>query len=156
MCWLSDIGTWARGVAAVLKPGGRFVAVEFHPVAAMFDYDWTRKFDYFGEEKPIHWESGVGDYVRLSDTGLAPSGWVEGVQNFQNPNPGYEWQWSLGAFTTALLDAGLTLTTLREYPYANGCKLFDQMREGPDNRMYPPEDIPALPLMFGVAARTAG
>src|SRR2546428_245963 len=37
--WLSDLQTWARGFAALLKPGGRFVSVEFHPTEMMFDED---------------------------------------------------------------------------------------------------------------------
>src|SRR5688572_13866029 len=31
ICWLSDLRTWARGVAGVLKPGGRLVLVDYHP-----------------------------------------------------------------------------------------------------------------------------
>jgi SAM-dependent methyltransferase len=152
-CWLSDIQTWARGIAAVLKPGGRFVAVEFHPISMMFDFNWSRKFAYFRGGVPQHWPKGVGDYVQMSGTGLTPSGWLDGVADFRNPHPGHEWQWSIGEMVGALLDAGLGITTFQEYPYANGCKLFERMREGPGLRMYPPDDIPALPLMYGLAAR---
>ncbi|HEY0132741.1 MAG TPA: class I SAM-dependent methyltransferase [Nannocystis sp.] len=35
--WLSDLDAWAAGVAAVLRPGGRLVALEFHPIAFIFD-----------------------------------------------------------------------------------------------------------------------
>src|SRR5262245_7586919 len=34
--WLSDLGRWAKGIAAILVPGGRFVTVEFHPIEMMF------------------------------------------------------------------------------------------------------------------------
>ena len=37
--WLSDLGAWARGIAGVLRPGGRFVLVEFHPAATMLGED---------------------------------------------------------------------------------------------------------------------
>ena len=30
--WLPDLTRWARGLARVLNPGGRFVYVEFHPL----------------------------------------------------------------------------------------------------------------------------
>jgi hypothetical protein len=96
---------------------------------------------------------GIGDYIRMSGAALTPSGWVEGVTDFRNPHPGHEWHWTLADLVGALLSAGLTVTALEEYPYANGCKLFDRMREGPGQRMYPPDDLPALPLMFGLAAR---
>jgi SAM-dependent methyltransferase len=151
--WLSDLARWARGIAAVLQPGGRFVAVEFHPFSMVFDYDWSRKFDYSGGGTPQSWPSGVGDYVALAGAALTPSGWVAGVGDFTNPHPGHEWHWGLGEIVTALLDAGLALTTLREYPYANGARLFAGMREGPGKRMYPPEGTPSLPLMFGVVAQ---
>lgn len=151
--WLSDLDRWARGVAAVLKAGGRFVAVEFHPLSMVFDYDWSRTFDYSSGGTPRSWPNGVGDYVAMAGAALTPSGWVAGVEDFTNPHPGHEWNWGLGDLVTALLAAGLTLTALHEYSYANGARLFDAMREGPGKRMYPPEGTPSLPLMFAVAAR---
>src|SRR5215470_7843904 len=35
--WLSDLAAWARGIAAILERGGRFVTVDYHPVVMMFD-----------------------------------------------------------------------------------------------------------------------
>ena len=40
ICWLPDLATWARDVAGVLAPGGRFVVIDFHPVSNMFDRHW--------------------------------------------------------------------------------------------------------------------
>ena len=153
LVWLSDIKTWARGVSAVLKPGGRFVMIEFHPFANTFDWDWTHKFPYFAEGKVFTWEEGIGDYVALSGQVLAPSGYLEGMKDFKNPHPSHEFQWGIGEVASALLEAGLTVTALREYPYSNGAKLFDRMREAPDKRVYPPEDVPNLPLMYAIVAR---
>lgn len=151
--WLSDLGAWARGIAAILKPGGRFDLVEFHPFAHVFDRDWSHAFPYFTGGAPETCEHGIGDYVALSDAALAPSGYLDGVQDFVNPHRGHEVLWGIGEVTTALLDAGLVITALREYPYANGAKLFNRMRELPGKRMVPPEDVPNLPLMYGLAAR---
>ncbi len=151
--WLSDLDRWARGIAAVLKPGGRFVAVEFHPFSMVFDFDWSRTFDYSSGGKAHSWSTGVGDYVAMAGEGLTPSGWVAGVGDFTNPHPGHEWFWGIGDLVSALISAGLVLTALREYPYANGARLFEGMREGPGKRMYPPEGTPALPLMLGVVAQ---
>lgn len=151
--WLSDIRSWGRGIAAILKPGGRFVLVEFHPVAAMFEWDWTLTYPYFGDGTPLTFEHGVGDYVALSGGALAPSGYLPGVAGFENPHRGHEFQWGIGEVATALLDAGLVITALREYPYTNGARLFDRMRELPGKRMAPPAELPGLPLMYGVVAR---
>jgi SAM-dependent methyltransferase len=152
LVWLSDIRAWGSGVAAVLKPGGRAVLVEFHPFAMVFDWDWSHKVPYFADGLPVTYEHGIGDYVALSGGALAPSGYVEGVTDFVNPHRGHEFQWGIGEVATALLDAGLAVTTLREYPYMNAAKLFDRMRELPGKRMVPPEDVPNLPLMFGLVA----
>lgn len=155
LVWLSDITSWARGIAAILKPGGRFAMVEFHPFAMVFDYDWSHRFPYFAEGQVMTWEEGIGDYVAGSGAALAPSGYLEGVQNFKNPHPTHEFPWGVGEVVTALLEAGFTITALKEYPYANGCKQFDRMRELPGGHMIPPEDVPNLPLMYGIAARKA-
>jgi 2-polyprenyl-3-methyl-5-hydroxy-6-metoxy-1,4-benzoquinol methylase len=153
LVWLSDIRAWARGIASILKPGGRLVVVEFHPFAMTFEWDWSHKHPYFAEGTPLSYEHGVGDYVAMAGEALAPSGYLEGTTDFVNPHPGHEFQWGIGEVVSAILDAGLTLTALREYPYSNAAKLFDRMRELPGKRMVPPEDVPNLPLMYGLAAR---
>jgi hypothetical protein len=53
---------------------------------------------------------------------------------------------------TALAEAGLRIVTLEEYPYSNGERHFARMRELPGRRMVPPEDVPAMPLMYGISA----
>ncbi len=152
LCWLSDLDAWARGLSAVLEPGGRFVCVEFHPVAMIFDPQWQPRYPYFAHGEPLVWEDGVSDYVALSGEALSPSGNEPGVQGFRNPHASYEFQWSLGEVIDALLRAGLRLRRLQEYPYANGWRGFDGMREGEGRRMYPPASMPSLPLMYGLVA----
>jgi SAM-dependent methyltransferase len=151
LCWLSDLGTWARGVAAILRPGGRAVVVDFHPFLRTFDEGWRLAYPYF-QPGVTSWEEGVGDYVAMAGEALTPSGYLEGVRDFKNPHRSHEFQWGIGEIATAFLEAGLTITALREYPYSNGAKLFDGMRETPGRRMVPPEGVPNLPLMFGIAA----
>lgn len=153
VCWISNLNLWAKGIADVLKPGGRLVVVDFHPVAMIFDQDWSHKFPYFSEGKYLTWEDGIGDYVAESGTALVPWGYETGIENFRNPYRCHEFQWSIGEIVTALLEAGLTLEVLKEYPYANGCKIFERMREAPGRRMFAPEDVPSLPLMYGIVAR---
>jgi SAM-dependent methyltransferase len=150
--WLSDLKTWAKGIAAVLAPGGRFALLEFHPYAFIFDESWTHQYSYFTNGQPQAFESGIGDYVAMSGSDLAPMGYLEGVRDFHNPHPGYEFWWTVTDIVGALLDAGLTLAALREYPYANGARLFNDMRALPGSRMVPPANVPDLPLMLGVVA----
>ena len=152
ICWLSDLKRWAAGVWAVLAPGGRFVTVDLHPVSMMFNERLELTYPYFGKGKPQEWEEGVGDYVAMSGPALAPSGFQEGVREFKNPCAVYEFQWSVGAILGALLESGLRIEQYREYPYVNGVKLFENMREEADRRVFPPDNVPSLPLMFGLAA----
>ncbi len=153
--WLSDLGSWARGIVQILAPGGRFVLVEFHPVASMFGWDWRLEQPYFGQGQPISFEHGIGDYVALAGPALTPSGYLDGVQDFVNPHPGHEFQWPVSEVIQALLNAGLHLHSFQEYPYTNGGKLWGDMRELPGGRMLPPEHLPSLPLMYSIVAEKA-
>jgi SAM-dependent methyltransferase len=152
ICWLPDLGSWAGGVAGILNPGGRFVLVDFHPAADIFDKDWNHVHDYPSSGEPLLLEEGVGDYVAVSGGGLTPAGFVEGDRDFQNSESCYLFRWGLGELITALAEAGLRITALEEYPYANGERKFIGMRELRAKRMIPPEDVPTVPLMYGIRA----
>ena len=150
LIWLSDLRTWGQGVARVLKPGGRVVLMEFHPVLVAFDEGWRLAFDAMGGGRNSF--GGVGDYVALSGEVLTPSGYLEGVVSFENPHPSHEFSWGVADIVTALLAAGLRLTTLREYPYSNGFKPFSDLRELPGGQFAMPEGMPQIPMMLGVVA----
>jgi SAM-dependent methyltransferase len=147
--WLSDLAAWGRGIASLLAPGGRFVIVEFHPFAMYFDAQWRPHYDYFQRE-PSHAADGVSDYVAESGAGLGAHD--AGIVDFVNPHACYEFMWGLGDVVNALTTAGLVVDCLNEYPYANGWKGFEGMRELPGRRMAPPAHLPRLPLMYGLAA----
>ncbi len=58
--WLPDLARWAQIVAAFLKPGGKFIMVEFHPVVWMFDNNFQKIiYNYFNTEPIIETESGT-------------------------------------------------------------------------------------------------
>ncbi|HEX2183679.1 MAG TPA: class I SAM-dependent methyltransferase [Rubrobacteraceae bacterium] len=152
VCWLSDLEAWAHGIAAVLRSGGRFVLVDFHPAADMFDENWVHASAYPSGGERLLLEEGVGDYVAGSGGGLTPAGFVEGRRDFENPHRCHLFRWGLGEVVTALAGAGLRIVALEEYPYANGERQFPGMRELSGRRMVPPEGVPALPLMYGLRA----
>jgi SAM-dependent methyltransferase len=152
ICWLPDLGSWAGGIADILNPGGPLVLVDFHPAADIFDKDWNHVRDYPSGGESLLLEEGVGDYVAASGGGLTPAGFVDGDRDFQNPESCYLFRWGLGEVVTALAEAGLRITALEEYPYANGERKFAGMRELPGNRTVPPEHIPTVPLMYSIRA----
>jgi SAM-dependent methyltransferase len=153
VCWLSDLEAWAGGIAAVLAPGGRFVLVDFHPAAEMFDAQWNLSEDYPSGGVPWLVEEGVGDYVAEAGGGLTPAGFTEGVRGFGNPERCHLFRWGLGEVVTAIAGAGLRMEVLEEYLYSNGERAFSGMRELAGRRMVAPEGVPAVPLMYGIRAR---
>lgn len=138
LVWISDVNTWARGIAKTLKPGGRFVNIDFHPLIGMFENDWSLRYDYMGGT-PIA-SDGVGDYVGNDYEGT-----------FQNPHRAYEFSWGIAEMVMALMDAGLTLTHLKEYDYMNGWQRFPEMRSA-GRKHFLPDDKPKMALMYSIVA----
>jgi hypothetical protein len=67
----------------------------------------------------------------------------------------YGWDHGLGEIVTALVDAGLEIRSLREYPFV-GWKL-EFLVEGDDGNWRLPHDAAGeLPLFFSILARKPG
>ncbi len=146
--WLPDLSAWASGIARVLRPSGRFVYVEFHPIRWSIGDDLRLSGDDYFAEAPF--VSPVRDYVASSGSGLGGS---EGSTPGENDIPATSYQYGLAQIVDALLCAGLTLETLREYPYANGCRTHDALVAAPGRRWVWPEGLARTPLMFGLSMR---
>ncbi|WP_345227176.1 class I SAM-dependent methyltransferase [Hymenobacter koreensis] len=100
--WLPDLERWAALVARYLRPGGRLVLVEFHPVVWMFDNDFARvQYSYFNAG-PIE-EIEVGTYADPA----API-----------THRSVTWNHGLGEVVGSLLRAGMQLTHFSEYDYS--------------------------------------
>ena len=151
LCWLSDLPRWMSLVAGILKPGGRFVCLEFHQVAMIFDEHGVPTYDY-GMSEPLHWKDGISDYVGDSCGGLVMSGEVVATEPFVNPHPCYEFQRGMGEIIGAVLKSGLRLHDYREYLHSNGWKPFKEMQALPGRRWTMPEGKPKIPLMYGLVA----
>ena len=67
----------------------------------------------------------------------------------------YSWQHGLGEIVTALIDAGLTIELLREYPFSAWDMGFTV--EGPDDTWVKPDSVEGeLPLFYSLRARKPG
>jgi len=151
--WLSDLDSWAKGITAVLKPGGRFVTVEFHPIEMMFDEELRHVWPYSTSGgPPMTWDDGIGDYVAEPGPRDSWYRWLDGVENFSNPHIAHEFHWGTAEIISTLLDAGLVIESFREYDYVVH-KVFHDMRELPGPRWVLPEGVPSFPLMYSIAAR---
>ncbi|OLF14258.1 hypothetical protein BLA60_03745 [Actinophytocola xinjiangensis] len=103
--WIPDLDRWARVVHGSLRPGGRFVLMDEHPLLPCLR----------GDDQGLRL---VGNYFgRDTDPSVYP-GWSHfpgGEDAVANKT---QFVWPLGDVVTALVKAGLVLDHLREYPTA--------------------------------------
>lgn len=147
--WIKDLPRFFRGVRARLAPGGAFVTVEFHPLAWSFDQDWGRADPYFAPGRVF--TAPVSDYVGASGAALAPSGFID-AQLPKNDLPAHAHQHTVADILQAIVDAGFVLQAVREWPYANGCRIHAGMVDVGGGRFAAPPPW-SLPLMLGLRAR---
>ncbi|WP_395053559.1 class I SAM-dependent methyltransferase [Flavobacterium sp.] len=58
--WLPDLDNWAKVVSQFIKPNGKFIMADFHPVVWMFDNYFKEVFySYFNVEPIVEDESGT-------------------------------------------------------------------------------------------------
>jgi SAM-dependent methyltransferase len=102
VCWLPSLDRWARTVAGRLRPGGRFLLYEHHPVweATAGAPDALRPVaDYFGRSTPV---AGL-DPTRRPRAAVPDRSFVSFL-------------WPLGDVVTALARAGLRIELVVEHP----------------------------------------
>jgi SAM-dependent methyltransferase len=100
--WLPDLDQWAKIVQHFLKPGGRLILVEFHPVVWMFDNDFTHvKYNYFNVAPIV--EPLNGTYA-AKDAEL-------GGQDIT-------WNHPLSEVFSSLLNNGLSIESFDEFNYS--------------------------------------
>ncbi len=141
LCWLPDMPRWGELVAHFLKPGGTFYIVEFHPTMYMFDdaeeiTELRVAYSYFHKDEPDMWEV-QGTYADRE----APT-----TQNRE-----YGWTHSLGDIVNALIDAGLRIEFLHEFPYCAD-KMLPMMEQDAEGWWRLPKYDDYLPLMFSLKA----
>lgn len=98
--WIADLDAWMQGAAALLKPGGRLVLLELHPLLCMPESVDPLRIDF-----PY-----VNDGARH----------YEGTGSYANPEADLTWSidqyaWSIGETVNAALDAGLGIVRLVEH-----------------------------------------
>lgn len=113
--WLPDLTAWAATIATALRPGGRFILHEEHPIAGCLWVEngvLTPVANYFGRSEPT------------LDTGWAHFAGGETAQEMK-----YEFSWPLGDVITALAQAGLVIERLQEYPARTEWRFGDRVEE---------------------------
>jgi 2-polyprenyl-3-methyl-5-hydroxy-6-metoxy-1,4-benzoquinol methylase len=121
ICWLPSIERWAQTVAQLLRPGGRLFIRDMHPVLNA-SLAMTVADDH-PDRTQQSWISGPGDVTIALELPYweqaQPLEWSDevtyaGSETVSSPRS-VEWNHSLGEIVTAVLGAGLRLTTLVEH-----------------------------------------
>lgn len=138
--WLPDVARWGQLVARYLRPGGRFAIVEGHPTMWMFDSAQATpvvRYPYFAADEPIALLPAPGSAYADPDATVT--------------HTEYSWSHSMADILGALLDAGLRITSFREYDHAVW-RAFPHLVETRPGRYEQPGDGVKLPLLFALTA----
>jgi hypothetical protein len=142
ICWIEDIGAWMRCAAATLRPGGRLVIVEIHPLYAMVEaageplrldfpyaFDGPRRFDVPGS---------------YADADASVQATAEVV-----------YAHSLGEVVSAAIAAGLRIDALHEHTEADVDPRGDVLTRGEGGRYRLEVSGERLPVLFTLIATAA-
>ncbi len=133
--WLPDLNKWAKVIAERLKPGGKLIFVDFHPVVWMFDNDFKQvAYNYF-QGSPIVEEvssSYADKEIEITDTTIT-------------------WNHGLSEVYQALQKAGLTINHFSEYPFSPYDCLNDLIEVEP-NRFQVKHLVNKIPMVYALTA----
>jgi SAM-dependent methyltransferase len=142
--WLPDIRGWARVVSELLRPGGVLHLHEGHPmlwsVDARDDDLLVIEYPYFETAEPIAIDEG-------------PRTYTDGDTSRMTHTETREWNHGLGEIVQAIIDAGLTVTMLRELTYCDWLALPGAMEVGADDAAVLRDRPERLPLTYTLQAR---
>jgi SAM-dependent methyltransferase len=136
--WLPELDRWAEMIASRLAPGGVFHIIDVHPFLTVFD-DFAPEpplrvvYPYFSRE-PLYFEE-KGSYADRDADFTADS---------------YAWQHTFTEIIGSLLDSGLVVRALEEYP-AIGWKALEFMVQDDEGLWVMPPDSGDIPLMFSLS-----
>ena len=140
--WLPDLTHWATTVRDLLRPRGRLYLVETHPM-------WNA----LGDDGRTLREDAITGRYRTWDEQDDP----DAAASYGAPGSTFEHRtaWErlhpLGDIVSTVLDAGLELELLHEYPYTPAPTPWLELRD--DGLWHFPEDTIPFPVMFSLRAR---
>lgn len=142
LVWLNDLKKWGKIIADFLKPGGFFYIAEIHPFSMVFDNetedikDLQVYFDYFHDPKPLEF---IVDGSYATEAGK------------MEPKRNYEWTHSMSDIINSLIQAGLRIEFLNEYPFSVWRHFSFSEREA-DGFYYLKNQKAKIPLLFTLKA----
>lgn len=133
---VTQFDRWASVISTALKPGGKLVFFEFHPVVWMFDNDFTHiEYNYFKDEPIKEDESGTyaDRYVEIEYSTIT-------------------WNHSLSEVMQALINQNLQIEYFQEFDFSHyAC--FNNTVEFEPNKFRIQTFGNKIPMMYGLVAR---
>ena len=141
LVWLPDLPEWGRIMASFVRPGGFLYIIDGHPFFHMFadspsGKDLRLVNRYFTSEALSYEEDG---------TYADPNAKLEHKRQ-------HEFQHTLGEIVTSLVDAGLQIEFLHEFPFSAYAALPD-MEKGDDGYYRLRQHDGLVPFLFSLKAR---
>lgn len=134
--WLPELDSWAHVISAALKPGGKFIMAEFHPLVWMFDNDFQKiEYSYFNREAIVENEEGTYADKQV----IIPD------------NTSVTWNHSLSDVINCLLRHNLIIETLQEFDYSP-YNCFNRIAEVSKNKFQIEGMEGKLPMVYAVKA----
>lgn len=134
--WHPDLARWAGVLADLVRPGGRYLLLEVHPMAWVLDDDGERVgYGYFHDP----------DGERIVDDG----GTYADLTAETTHNETIEFNHPLSEVIGALLGAGFVLERFDEHPYTVHA-LWPWLEERGHRTWWAPEGRAALPMMYSL------
>jgi len=133
ICWMLDLDAWAAVVTRLLKPGGRFLLFEGHPL----DFLWEE------EAEGFVFRPGASYFL---DAPIKERGFPYHPALRAEPDRPVELTsraWTIGQVVTSVVRAGLHIEHLEEFPEP----FWDQFKQ------IPAGELARLPHTFGLVAR---
>ncbi|WP_329144467.1 class I SAM-dependent methyltransferase [Streptomyces sp. NBC_01456] len=143
LCYLPDLTAWAEVVSSLLRPGGTFYLVEFHPLLDALGP--TPSPDR--QQLRLHHDYLAGRGPLRSDT---PHTYTDGPP-VRGATTSYEWRHGLGEVVSAVIGAGMTLQLVRETELLPW-KRFDAMVPAENGWWRLPPSEPIVPLLYALRA----
>jgi SAM-dependent methyltransferase len=141
--WIGDLPGWMGTAAAVLRPGGRLVLVDAHPLFAMVESAEPLHFDYpYADVGPIRLSDQAGSYA------------VPDAVTVHNET--VEFAHSLGEVVNAAVAAGLVIVELGEHLAVESDIGRHLLQRDEDGLLRWRADGQLLPIIFSLRARKPG
>jgi SAM-dependent methyltransferase len=135
LCWIEDVGAWMRSVAGVLRPGGRLLLIDGHPLGRMVHQADPLVLGFpYANDGPHVFES-TGSYAAATPAATTNVLYAH----------------SLGEVVSAAADAGLRVVRLEEHLDSPLGEEGGGVRE-PDGRHRLRVDGYCLPVLYTLIA----